>query len=63
MAENKKLSPFELMFKPKITLTIDNADKLDMTPEQFTEMQQRSARSSNELKQDHPDIRNRQTDT
>jgi hypothetical protein len=59
---DKKPSPIEQMFKPNIKITIDNADTLDMTPEQFKEMQQRSARSSNELKQDHPDIRDQQMD-
>jgi hypothetical protein len=44
-------------------MTIENADKLDMTPEQFKEMQQKNARSLNNLKQDHPDIRNKHTDT
>lgn len=42
---------------------IKNADKLDMSPDEFKKIQQRNARAIDELNQDHPDIRNKHTDT
>ena len=53
---------FENMFKPKIKLVIENADKLDVSPEEYEKIKQRNALSLNQLNQDHPDVRNKHTD-
>jgi hypothetical protein len=57
-----KKTSFEEMFRPDIHVTIINVDKLDMSPEKFERMKQRSALASLKLRMQDPNTMSRHTD-